>query len=450
MSDDEHDNVGKLDRRSMLAGGAATVALNGLPGFAKAAESGTIEPHFNVNLFGAVYMDPRYLNRFNGHTYSAANIQNVQTKIKQAFPNRSDLKWGAYQKLIEPDSSKWGTTAAFNNWLDLSNETRDDLEKLPAKFARPERAMNPFDTGQVASNLLEHLDEVVRIALWDHAVPLKISVLPRRARHHGLVTEWDTVPPPSGVNPNLQLKGLTIYVQCPQGGWQGYAIWRNRVSTSQITKFAAKWKVPQAPIHQDSQILFIFNGLESVSRRNATGGILQPVLQWTKTDGWYVRSWYVTADFDPVKYPNLPDLATAVGQDHLGDENRCYSKAVKVNPGDTVVGNIKGTKDATGRYNYICHLEVNGQRQADTELRFDDIPELTFAVCAIESYDVAQKPADRPPYYPSAPITLSSLDLQVDSRPVPAPIAWKKSKKLGGDYTATPNANGNAVEFKLV
>jgi len=442
MAEDEKDvngQAGKLDRRSVLAGGAATVATAALPGVSSGQEKGA----GGIGIRGAVYMDPRYLARFNNHAYSAQNIDAVHRLIKQKFRNRSDLKWGFYQQDVEPNRANWGSTAAFDNWPDFMDEAREDLEKHPAKFANPKHAMNPFDTTQVAANLLEHLDEVIRIALWDRAVPLKIKVGKQRRRHHGLTTEWEPAPQP-GTNPGLQLTGLTINVDCPEGGWQGYTLWRNRSSTDQITKFAATWEVPKAPVNQKDQIIFIFNGLESVSRRNVTGGILQPVLQWT-SDGWYVRSWYVTADFDPVRYPTLPDLNTAVGQDQLGAENRCYSKAVRVSTGDRIVGTIQGGRDATGRFNYTSSFGINGRHQPATELSLTDIPELVYAVCAVESYKVNDPPQ---PDYPADPIALSSLDLQVQHRPV-TPIQWKKSKKVGRHYAASATTSGSKVQFKL-
>jgi hypothetical protein len=92
-----------------------------------------------------------------------------------------------------------------------------------------------------------------------------------------------------------------------------------------------------------------------------------------------------------------------VGQDHLGDEGRCYSKAIKVNPGDTITGWIKGGRDATGKFNYTCSLDLDGQPQADTILPLVDIPEPVYAVCAVESYGITVKPPN--PDYPADPIT---------------------------------------------
>jgi len=447
MADDDTNSNAEptgLDRRTVLAGSAALAAVAASPGAALSLPRGG--EHFHTE--GAIYMDPTYLQTFNGHGYSAANINTVHNLVKAKYPNRSDLKWGFYQRDVEPDSTKWGRTAqigkaAFDNWPDFSQEARDDLEKQPAKFTDPKNAMNPFDTTQVAANRMEHLDEVIRIALWDHAVPIKLAVGKHPRRHHGLSTEWSPAPQP-GPNPTLQLNGLTINMDCPNGGWEGYTLWRNQSSTQHITKFVATWQVPEPPINQEDQILFIFNGLESVSAPNAVGGIVQPVLQWTR-DGWAVRSWYVTADFDPVKYSQLPDPNIAVGQDHLGDENRCYSKAVPVAKGNTIRGTIEGGRDATGKFNYTCSLDVNGQHQAITELKLSDIPEPVYAVCAIESYKITVNPVG--PDYPTLPIVLSSVDLQVQQNSV-SPIHWKSSKK-GKDYVPNPTTAGHKIEFKL-
>jgi hypothetical protein len=457
MAEDEHIRINQpseLDRRTVLAGGAAVAATAALPGASLGqANANAVHP------YGAIYKDFGYLQHFNQDKYSAGNIQNVHDLIKGSgstpglFPNRGALKWGLYQKSVEPTSANWGSTpkkgkAAFDNWTDFSQDARDNLEKQPATFTDPKNAMNPFDTNQVAANLMEHLDEVIRIALWDYAVPMKIVVGSKEGRHHGLTTEWQPAPQP-GTNPNLQLTGLTINMDCPDGGWEGYTVWRNRSPNADITKFVATWKVPPAPTNPDGQIIFIFIGLESVSGTNATGGILQPVLQWTDSGsnaGWYIRSWYVTAAFDPLKYSLLPAPNSAVGQDHLGDENRCYSQAVQVQPNDTITGTIQGGRDSTtGKFNYMCSLDVNGQHKSITELPLTDIPEPVYAVCAVESYGVMTKPQD----YPAAPVTLSSIDLQVQNNSM-TPIHWDANKNnLGLDFKSNPTTSGDKVEFKL-
>lgn len=445
MAKDEHDDVeqaGEVNRRHVLAGGAATVASVALP---RAAAAADIKSSGQADIFGAIYRDFRYTDKFNNHVYNAQHIETVHTTILDKFRNRNDLKWGLYQQQIVTDPADWGSMAAYDNWPYFSQEVRVNLEKQTAKFTKLKNVMNPFDTSQVAANLLEHLDEVIRIALWDYAVPIKIKVGKKPGRHHGLTTEWIPAPAHSGTTPHVKPTGLHINIDCPDGGWQGYAFWRNKSSTDHITKFVAKWQVPPDPANREDQIIFIFNGLESVSDRAVTAGILQPVLQWTKTDGWYMRSWYVLADFDPVAHPTLPSLTKKVEQSQPGGDNhRYYSKAVQVFTGNTITGTIEGGKDVTGKFNYTCSLAVNDQPKPDTKLSFDDIPELVYAVCAVESYGITVKP--RQPDYPANPITMSSIVLEVQQAPV-NPNPWKTSDKVGGDFEVT--AVGDKVEFKL-
>jgi hypothetical protein len=430
-----------LDRRSVLAGGAATATTAGLPRAAMAQLRG--EGGFTT--FAAVYMDPKYLDTFNNGRYASGNIGAVHDLIKLKFPNRSNLKWGFYQRDVEPVPAKWGTTpqlgqAAFDNWPNFSQEARDDLEKQPAIFADPHNAINPSDPSLVAANMLEHLDEVIRIALWDHAdIPVTIKVDKKKKRHHEFTTVWDY--PPGSPS---KLNGLTINVWCPDGGWEGYTLWRNNSAIAHITKLVATWKVPPAPSTDVGQIIFIFNGLESLTGPNTVGGILQPVLQWT-TNGWAVRSWYVRADFDPVSNPQLPPAGTAVDQSGLANEKRCYSKAISVAVGQTITGTIEGGKDVSGKFNYTCSLTVDGS-PTGTVLRLTDIPEPVYAVCAVESYGVTAKPPN--PNYPADPITMTSVNLQVEQNSV-SPIQWMPSKKAGKDYIASTMMAGQKIEFKL-
>ena len=340
-----------------------------------------------------------------------------------------------------------GSTSAYNNWPDFVQEARNDLEKQPATFADPENATNPLDPSQVAPNLLEHLDEVIRIALWDYAIPIKIKVGQKRKRHHGLTTEWKLEPIPGpipGVEPTL-----TINIDCPQGGWQGYTFWRKPSSTGHITNFVATWTVPPAPQVNDDQIIFIFNGLKSVSAGNAVGGILQPVLQWTKENQWLIRSWYIRADFDPVQYPALPDpTKTASNYNKDGtQDNRSYSIGVAVNPNDIIVGTIQGGINSNGKFNYNCSLKRNGQ-DAGAALQLTDVPELIYAVCAVESYYVPEQPLSHVGFYPATQIGISSISLQVEQSSI-TPIGWIPSKTLGRDYNASKNAAGDTVTFTL-
>jgi hypothetical protein len=437
-----------VDRRTVLLGGASTIAAGTIPEGASA--SCTNPPCTGADLYfkGAVYMDPTYLDTFKDR-YSKAEVGKVHDIVTTMWPTKADrdtkMKWGLYQMEVEKDPTKWGCTPqkgkiAYDNWKYFAADARFDLEKQAPNLKQPKNAMDPFDTTRVAKNAIEHLDEVVRIALWDHAVPISVCVGKKRNRHHGLTTEWQPAPNP-GANPNLQLKGLTITVDCPEGGWKGYAWWRTSSSSEHITRFAATWQVPPAPKNDDGQIIFVFNGLESVNSQSVPGGILQAVLQW-KGGYWYVRNWYVRADFDPDAFPDPPDPTVEMPQANLDTERRCYTKAIQVAPGDAIIGTIKGGKDpSTGKFNYHSTVQAKGQQE---DLPMADIPELVYAVCAVESYDIQ----DRQKNYPANPITISEIDLQVDPTP-PEPINWSTNRNVGHDFKTSSGDGGLTIEFKL-
>ena len=50
---------------------------------------------------------------------------------------------------------------------------------------------------------------------------------------------------------------------CPNGGWIGAAIGDYDLSSGNITRYSAKYEVPDQP-EDANQTLFVFNGLESV------------------------------------------------------------------------------------------------------------------------------------------------------------------------------------------
>jgi hypothetical protein len=461
MAKDEHDAIeqaANVNRRNVLVGGAAAAAISALPGVAAAQSKSTD----GVNAFGAIYKDVRYRDRFNNTVYSAENIVTAHNKIRTKFLKENDLQWGNYQQYLEPTPANWGDPAAYYNWPYFSNEARNDLEKQPVTLKDPKNAMNPLDPTQVANNLMEHLDGVIRFALWVHAIPITIKIDQKVRRHHDLVTVWDPTPS-STFNPGFL---LTINMYCPLGGWQGYASWQPILPTDQMTKFVATWTVPPAPVNDKGpQIIFIFNGLESVSTLNAVGGILQPVLQWTNA-GWFVRSMYMRADFDPTIISTLPgptesklsnyDLASP-GPDGKAVDNRSYSQAVSVKKGSIIAGTIQIENDPKTGPTYICSLDVDGVTQNETKLPIPvaKIPEFVYAICAVESYNTTRiKPVKKgdpsydPKDYPADPIVLSSVDLQIQQKSLIS-IDWTLSEKVGGDYIPDKTDGGHTVEFRL-
>ena len=78
-------------------------------------------------------------------------------------------------------------------------------------------------------------------------------------------------------------------------GWITYAYWTN-TSTKPITYFSTNWIVPTAPVTDNGQTVFLFNGIDPATPSDA---ILQPVLQWGPSAAgggsyWAITNWFVT------------------------------------------------------------------------------------------------------------------------------------------------------------
>jgi|SRR5271167_4500813 len=91
------------------------------------------------------------------------------------------------------------------------------------------------------------------------------------------------------------------------------------------SKLSASWTVPPLPTAEDGQTLYLFPGFQDFYKRNGSGSILQPVLQYGQSAAggdnyWAIASWNCCLD---------------------GFMN--YSDLVKVYPGDSILGSITST-----------------------------------------------------------------------------------------------------------
>jgi len=69
---------------------------------------------------------------------------------------------------------------------------------------------------------------------------------------------------------------------------------------------------------------------------------------------------------------------------------------------------------------------------------------LVYAVCAVESYEVNDRQKD----YPSDPIMISQIDLQVNPTS-PVTIDWQTNRNVGHDFMTSSGDGGQTIEFKL-
>jgi hypothetical protein len=129
-------------------------------------------------------------------------------------------------------------------------------------------------------------------------------------------------------------------------GWVTYAAWE-QPSSQNIGYIQTSWTVPAAPMTNDNQLLYIFNGLENSTQSD----IMQPVLQWGVSPAgggqfWAIANWYVWsggAGYSPLisvsSGATLQGLITLNGQNADGSYNFTssfagYSNSLPISEGD--------------------------------------------------------------------------------------------------------------------
>lgn len=176
-----------------------------------------------------------------------------------------------------------------------------------------------------------------------------------------------------------------------QANWITYAEWMN--TGSPITRFLSTWTVPPDPVNEASQLLYLFNGMQTRDGQI----IVQPVLQWgdhgSDNDGvdrtgpfWTAACWMV------------------------GGTDANHSLHVRVDPGDILIGAITLVNETPAGFVYNCEF----QGLLDTQFPTGAIPELAWCVETLEAYELQGN--QNPPYdlnnsseYPRGNVTFSDI-----------------------------------------
>ncbi|WP_439358822.1 hypothetical protein [Bradyrhizobium sp. DASA03007] len=398
---------------------------------------------FSPQILGALYKD--YPTNFSSKFFSAATVVSSVRNIKAAGFTRDSLLWGYYQKFAASDptdQSNWGNPDLYQNWESSVAEAREALTKLPVDPNLP--GPDPDNPSARARNMLDHLDTAVRIALFDKHLPgnpmdsgieidVVVGVQARPSRRHKVTTLWRNAPHnPS--DPKYKYDKLTIVMTCPRGGWIGTAAWKYN-GRSRFTRYAATYKVPAAPAHDRGQILFIFNGLESLPnpQQSFPPGILQPVLQWSSPDGWAIRSWYVPSTYTPSidMMPGLNDERR-----FTGPEAPAWTKATKVAANKVLTGVIEWDG-----MSYRSSFLLDGSTVAT--LLAPNILPLTYPVAVVEAYEFKNK-------NDLVDVAMNNLELeQEDSPGVPVEPTWD----VGTDANPSDHIHygtGRLQRYKIV
>jgi hypothetical protein len=101
------------------------------------------------------------------------------------------------------------------------------------------------------------------------------------SKYQPVVKKTDSTEVPGGINP----------------AWIAYGQWTGAAST--ITDFKTTWVVPPAPVANNNQVIYIWNGLADINADN----VMQPVLQWGYNfifggNSWTLANWYVWTGTD--------------------------------------------------------------------------------------------------------------------------------------------------------
>ncbi|MET4345590.1 hypothetical protein ABIC08_006887 [Bradyrhizobium sp. RT9b] len=354
----------------------------------KAAVDSSVSPDLRAAGYEA------YPAKFSSNFFSAATVAKSVKNIKAAGFTRDSLLWGYYQKYAADDPSdqnNWGDTTLYQNWESSIDEAREALRKMPVDRDLP--GPDPDNPTARASNVLEHLDTATRIALFDKhllnndpmdsgiEIEVVVKTQSKSSRRHKIKTTWreEASNPP---DPKYKYDRLTIVMTCPRGGWIGTAIWKY-TGTSRFTKFTATYTVPPPP-QKSGQILFLFNGLESVPApgQSKPPAILQPVLQWTQKDGWAIRSWYVPSTYTP-PFEKMPDKTSELS--FTKPENPAWTTATPVEEGEVLTGVIEWVNNQAYQSSFVR----DGTTVAT--LLAPNILPLTYPVCVVEAYHFSDK-----------------------------------------------------------
>jgi Hemopexin len=167
-------------------------------------------------------------------------------------------------------------------------------------------------------------------------------------------------------------------------GWIENSQWRND-GDQPIIHFATTWVVPPAPTSSDNQVIFLFNAMQP----DTAAHILQPVLQWGKSEAgggnfWSITNWYA---------------------DGQGGCAVIGHALIQVNPGDVLQGIITCTGQTVSSSGTVFSYKSSFVGHPTADVTATDVPELTWAYETLECYGTNLTPLTQCSDYPATPVT---------------------------------------------
>jgi hypothetical protein len=212
---------------------------------------------------------------------------------------------------------------------------------------------------------------------------------------------------------NLKAKNYSVIpgaLPSVNPNWQTWAQWNN-TSGQPITSFSTTWVVPSAPPSNDSQVIYLFNGLEEQDQVS----IMQPVLQWGSNhlfggNSWVISNWYVWGS------------------------GGAYTTSVPVTPGTSLTGVINYTGETNGSYNYTSSFAgyTNTMNITDgNQYTGGTIPQVLLQTWAVETLEVyhwtgsntlAPEVVQSTDYPNDLDVVMKNISLQTNGSA--APLVW--------------------------
>eukprot|EP01084_Bolivina_argentea_P133382 235392_1 len=183
-------------------------------------------------------------------------------------------------------------------------------------------------------------------------------------------------------------------------GWQVYTKMNSGPSSD---VFLGDWKVPVVPT-RNGQILYTFTGMQNIDwvppekEPSQPFDIIQPVMQYGRTpagggDYWGLASWYVTLK-----------------------AGAYHSKVIKLEPGDTVFGNMTRTGPETF---FINGVDTRTNENATLTISKSLLSSQPWIYVTLEVYDVTS--CDQ---YPKSGTPMPYTNLQLFESGRQSPITW--------------------------
>lgn len=200
---------------------------------------------------------------------------------------------------------------------------------------------------------------------------------------------------------------IDLNQRVPPPADSGWIAWTSASPDSsnggKITSFSTTWLVPKPPADSNSQLIYLFNGLQAGT--GPTRYIVQPVLQWGVSPAgggkyWAITNWYVQSNNFAI-----------------------HGKLVKVTSGTSLTGVITFLKDSGTNVIYKSTFTGYGDSTSATTppvLKANELDE------TLEAFGIT-KPATQ--YPPDSLVRMKNISIwQGASRPT---ITWAPHKATG-------------------